>query len=199
MICYEEVFIAITGAKNPTQAPKKLLHKLDTSCFHSTIDPKPAPSIPNALPPKYLRRTKKRKDNLRRNLKNKHAPAYLVAVYTCEENFEFEDLQKQVMFCSKKKWIKELPKCVPVIDKTKDTTTGNTSSSPKKMRNKIFYFIETPHTLSDGADDSCGPNRGGCEHDCKIVDEKPECFCFPGFHLLNSTTCEGCLVLEFSP
>lgn len=54
----------------------------------------------------------------------------------------------------------------------------------------VFWFSPEIITQNDEGEESCGNDRGGCDHDCRIIDGVPQCICLPGFEL-QGKTCKG--------
>uniref|UniRef100_A0A1A9W7Q2 Fibrillin-2 n=1 Tax=Glossina brevipalpis TaxID=37001 RepID=A0A1A9W7Q2_9MUSC len=69
---------------------------LDMSCVQAKVK---APEIRHGYVEKYDRRRKGDK-------------IFLVASYSCNENFEFEDSEINTLYCSDRRWIGELPVCI---------------------------------------------------------------------------------------
>ncbi|XP_030385204.1 fibrillin-2 isoform X2 [Scaptodrosophila lebanonensis] len=70
---------------------------LDVSCIKADVR---APEISHGQVTLYDRRRKGRK-------------VFLVAYYSCNENYEFEDAQVTALYCRAKQWVGELPACIP--------------------------------------------------------------------------------------
>uniref|UniRef100_A0A1B0FQQ1 Uncharacterized protein n=1 Tax=Glossina morsitans morsitans TaxID=37546 RepID=A0A1B0FQQ1_GLOMM len=73
-----------------------LVATLDMSCVQAKVK---APEIRHGYIQKYDRR--RRGDNV-----------FLVASYSCNDNFELEDSEINTLYCSDRKWVGELPLCI---------------------------------------------------------------------------------------
>lgn len=73
-----------------------LVATLDMSCVQAKVK---APEIRHGYIQKYDRR--RRGDNV-----------FLVASYSCNDNFELEDSEINTLYCSDRKWVGELPVCI---------------------------------------------------------------------------------------
>ncbi|XP_032290647.1 uncharacterized protein [Drosophila virilis] len=78
----------------------ELAQQLDFSCIQSKVQ---APEISHGIVAKYERR--RRGDKI-----------FLVAYYACNENYDFERIQVQALYCSASQWVGELPACLPRVE-----------------------------------------------------------------------------------
>ncbi|XP_037938996.1 fibrillin-2 [Teleopsis dalmanni] len=74
----------------------QLAATLDMSCAQAKIK---APELQHGFVQKYDRRRKGEK-------------VFLVAFYSCNDNFDFEDSSIKTLYCSERKWVGEIPVCV---------------------------------------------------------------------------------------
>ncbi|XP_016956087.1 uncharacterized protein LOC108028666 isoform X2 [Drosophila biarmipes] len=81
------------------KVPPSLAPTLDMSCSEARIL---APEINHGKVIQYDRRRRGKK-------------VFLVAFYTCDESYEFEN-ENTEMFCSNQKWVGEIPTCIPQPD-----------------------------------------------------------------------------------
>ncbi|XP_037720229.1 uncharacterized protein LOC119553717 isoform X2 [Drosophila subpulchrella] len=81
------------------KVPLSLAPTLDMSCSEARILP---PEINHGKATLYDRRRRGKK-------------VFLVAFYTCDESYEFENDNTE-MFCSNQKWVGEIPTCIPQPD-----------------------------------------------------------------------------------
>ncbi|XP_055846374.1 fibrillin-2 isoform X2 [Episyrphus balteatus] len=197
---------------------------LDMTCVSARVK---APEIPNGFVQKYDRR-------------RKGESTFIVAFYSCNDNFELEDSERNTVYCSKKKWIGELPKCIALSDYNEedyeeyddggeeeededDEETVRKPTPPKtettaitepkveytvKVSGEVLDEVSTAATKVDAVTDvnivvqptvdpytprvlnqSCGPEKGGCDHNCEMVlypgENEPRvvCSCYSGFTL----------------
>lgn len=77
-----------------------LASTLDMTCVQAKVK---APEIRHGFVQKYDRR--RRVDKV-----------FLVALYSCNDNFEFEDSEIHTLYCSERKWVGELPVCISVSE-----------------------------------------------------------------------------------
>ncbi|KAH8278249.1 hypothetical protein KR044_008526, partial [Drosophila immigrans] len=87
-----------------SNVPAELVQKLDLSCIQAKVE---APEINHGIVARYERRRRGEK-------------VFLVAYYACNENYEFENIQINALFCSAKQWVGELPTCWPSVEYTED-------------------------------------------------------------------------------
>uniref|UniRef100_T1GYL6 Sushi domain-containing protein n=1 Tax=Megaselia scalaris TaxID=36166 RepID=T1GYL6_MEGSC len=94
------------------------LETLDASCIASRV---PAPDINNGYVIKYDRKSFK-------------DISYVIALYACDDNFEFEGNTSNVVYCSKDNWIGNLPKCKGTEDYN-DYEEDDEDDEPSKNEN----------------------------------------------------------------
>lgn len=87
---------------------------------------------------------------------------YHEVVYQCDPGYKLSDSSLGHMFCQQQGWMGVQPYC---------------EEDPNAQ------FSSIPNALKD-----C-PENNGCEHLCKLVNGKPECFCNEGYEIYDVTSC----------
>ncbi|XP_055910382.1 fibrillin-2 isoform X2 [Eupeodes corollae] len=205
---------------------------LDMSCVSARIK---APEIPDGFVQKYDRR-------------RKGESTFIVAFYSCNDNFELQNSQRNIVYCSKRTWIGELPKCIAMGDYNEEEyeeyddgaeeeedededeeeeaaavarptpPTSATTAAEAEVQYTVKVSEEVPDADADANEvvtpkmevatdvnfvvqptvdpytprvlnQSCGPDKGGCDHNCEMVlypgENEPRvvCSCYSGFTL----------------
>lgn len=90
---------------------------LDMSCVQAKVK---APEIRHGYVRKYDRR--RRGDKI-----------FLAAFYACNNNFEFEDSEINTLYCSDRKWVGELPVCIPLGEYVEGEDDGKCSPLGRRV------------------------------------------------------------------
>ncbi|XP_070136188.1 uncharacterized protein [Drosophila bipectinata] len=80
--------------------PTNLVASLDMSCVEAKVMP---PQISHGRVTSFDRRRKGEK-------------VFLVAYFSCNPNYEFEQVEATMMFCSNQNWVGNIPTCLPLVD-----------------------------------------------------------------------------------
>ncbi|KAH8293750.1 hypothetical protein KR054_003876 [Drosophila jambulina] len=89
--------------------PKTLAAILDMSCVEAKVVP---PEINHGRVSLFERRRRGEK-------------IFLVAYFSCNENYQFEATDATAMYCSNRKWVGEIPTCIPQADYTDGEGEGD--------------------------------------------------------------------------
>ncbi|KAH8295620.1 hypothetical protein KR018_000213 [Drosophila ironensis] len=89
--------------------PSSLVASVDMSCAEAKVMP---PAINHGRVANFERRRKGEK-------------VFLVAYFNCFENYEFETPDATMMYCSNRKWVGDIPTCVPQAEYTEDEGEGD--------------------------------------------------------------------------
>lgn len=101
-----------------------LASTLDMSCVQAKVK---APEIRYGVVHKYERR--RRGDKI-----------FLVAVYACNDNFDFEDPDMTTLYCSNRAWVGDLPGCIPLSEYDEEEE----GKSEKMIFAFLIYVIPFP-------------------------------------------------------
>lgn len=85
----------IICANRTASLPEEFLDILDMTCVSMRVA---APDIKNGYVVKYDRQTVEEK-------------TFVTALYSCDDNYDFEDINVNSVYCSKGNWIGALPEC----------------------------------------------------------------------------------------
>ncbi|XP_017121415.1 fibrillin-1 isoform X2 [Drosophila elegans] len=102
---------------------------------------------------------------------------FLVAIFNCSDNYEFDFSGNSMMFCSKYKWMGNQPHCIPRMDYTEDYTEWDEDTYTYEARTQ------------PGVTKDCGDHNGGCAHECNKSTNK--CECWKGYYL-NPSDLSSC-------
>ncbi|XP_070141824.1 latent-transforming growth factor beta-binding protein 4 isoform X2 [Drosophila kikkawai] len=89
--------------------PKSLAAILDMSCVEAKVVP---PEINHGRVSLFERRRRGEK-------------VFLVAYFSCNENYKFEAADATAMYCSNRKWVGEIPTCIPQAEYTDGEGEGD--------------------------------------------------------------------------
>ncbi|KAH8379859.1 hypothetical protein KR009_007681 [Drosophila setifemur] len=91
------------------KAPSSLVPTLDMTCAEAKVMP---PEINHGRVASFERRRKGEK-------------VFLVAYFGCNDNYEFESPDVATLYCSNRKWVGELPTCIPLTEYTEGEGEGD--------------------------------------------------------------------------
>ncbi|KAL5282506.1 FBN2 family protein [Megaselia abdita] len=89
------LYLLYTGTLIYGSKVDEFLEILDTTCVSLRVA---APDIQNGYVTKYDRQ-------------NINGTSFVIALYSCDDNYDFEDNTKNAMYCSKGDWIGAMPEC----------------------------------------------------------------------------------------
>lgn len=121
----------------------------------------------------------------------------LYVEYACSDGFRLENARRAHLYCRDKRWIGEMPKCVPEPKKSCASNNGGCSQLCSEDRGRRLIvcsckdgFQLQPDKVSCTDVDECEVNSGYCDHLCDNTVGSFTCSCFPGYSLQkNSRNC----------